>query len=101
MQVLATLFTEVFDVVGIGLFGSEADTSAMLPRIANLALHEITGHLVGDFDPEDTLIVNGVFEAMLRVLIERWWSWILIVTTNAADSFIVILNIVDCGGHVV
>lgn len=101
VEVLATLFAEVFDVVGIRFLCGEADTGAVLPGIANLALHEITGHFVSDLDPEDAFVVAVIFEAVLRVLIERWWSWVLVVATNATDGLIVLLDIVHGGDHVV
>lgn len=52
-----TLLAEIFDVGRIGFFRSEANTGAMLPGIALLALYEITSHLVSDLDPEDAFVV--------------------------------------------
>lgn len=73
----------------------------MLPGIANLALYEISSHLVGDFDTKDAFIINGIFESIFRVRVERWRTRIFVVATNAADGFIVVLDIFDGGGHVV
>lgn len=101
MQVLATLFAEILDFFRIGLFRGEADAGAVLPGIAKLALYEVTGHLVSDLDSEDAFVFDGIFEAIFRVRVEGWWSWILVMTTDATHGFIVILDTVDGGNHVV
>lgn len=93
------MFAVVLDILGIGLLGGEADASAVLPCVADLALHEEAGQLVGDLDGEDAFVVNCVLDAVLRVLVKGRRARVLVVAADAADGLVVLLDVVGRGRH--
>ena len=63
MQVLAALLAEIF--VGARFFSHDPDTAAVLPDLADVALHKQPSRIVGDVGREERILAEGVLETVL------------------------------------
>lgn len=92
MVVLATLFTEVF--VRTGFFSHDSYTGAMLPHLANVALHKEARRVVVDVRGKYRVDVNCVFDAVFRVFFERRRARVVVEAADAADGLVFVLYVV-------
>lgn len=98
VQVLAALLAKILDVVRVRLFCGEAYAGTVLPRVADLALHKIASHVVGNLS-EDALEISGVSETKLGVRVEGRGPGIVIVAADAADGLVVLLGFIAVRAH--
>ena len=91
MKVLATVLAEVF--VGTRFLCHDSNTKAVLPDLANVALYEESGCVVGEIGRKYGIYVDRVFETLLDVVVNRWRAWILVKAANAADGLILFLDV--------
>ena len=99
MQVFATLLAVILDVFGVRLFSCEADTGTVLPRVADLTLHEEPSQVIRNLNGKDAFVVNCVFNTMLRVFIKGRRPWVLVMTADAADRLVVLVDLIGDGRH--
>lgn len=101
MQVPPALFAVV--VVGGGFLRDDADTKAVLPYLARIALDKKSAQVLSDVNGEDGFKINRIFKGMaLGVFVEGRWAGVVFETADAANGFVVLLYfvVVACIGHV-
>lgn len=91
VQVFATFLAEV--LVWRRLFRENADTGAVLPDFADIALHEETRNLVRQLDACEE-VCFGVVLAMLEVVFEGRGTRVFVKTADAADGLVVLLDVI-------
>lgn len=92
MEVFPTFFAEVF--IWARLFGHYSDAGAMLPNLANVALHKKSSRIVGNVGRKYRIDIVAVSQALLGVLVKGWRPGILVVPTDAAHSLVLVLYVV-------
>lgn len=88
MEVFPTLFAKVF--VGAGSFFHDADTAAVLPDFANVALYEQTACIIA----LKVRICHRGQLAISELAGIRGWTRILLLATHATCDLILLGNVV-------
>lgn len=97
MEVLPTLFAKVF--VRRAFLGHDADARAMLPDFADVALDVESRNIVRYIEAREYDGVMGVFR-LLRLVVQRGRTRVVVVAADAADSLVILLDVVAAVGHV-
>jgi len=92
VEVSATPFAEIF--VWTGFLCHDANAGAVLPDLADVALYEKAGRLVGNIGREDGLDVCRFFENRLNFLVEGRRARVVVEAANAANGLVLLLGVV-------
>jgi hypothetical protein len=96
MEVFPTLLTKVF--VWGALFGHDADTSAMLPNFADVALHKEARDFVWDLDCRKEIGILAVPTGS-GIIIDGWGARVVVEPADAADGLVLFFDILAAVGH--
>ena len=88
MKVFSALLAEI--LVGAGVFIHNADTASMLPDFADVALDEQAARFV----ILDVRICHGKGLAIFGLDSIRWWTWVLLLTTDASCDLLLLRNVI-------
>jgi hypothetical protein len=98
MQVLAALLAKIF--VGARFFSHDPDTAAVLPDLADVALHKQPSGIIGDVGREERILAEGVLEAVFGVFVKGRGALVFLVAANAANGLVLFLIIAVAVRHV-
>lgn len=89
VQVLATLFAKIF--IGRALGAEDADTGAMLPDFANIALNEEAGNVFSELNGGKEVGVGPIYGRATRIVFGA---------TETANCLILFLEVIASIHHV-
>src|SRR5690554_4741503 len=97
VKVLSALLAEV--LVGRALLGHDADAGAMLPDLADIALHKEARHILAHVESGEYYRVL-CFLRLFRDVVEGRGPRVVIEATDAADGLVVFLYVITTVRHV-
>jgi hypothetical protein len=97
VEVLSALLAEV--LVGRALLGHDADAGAMLPHLADVALHEEARNIVCNLERRVWVALWPIAHDS-DVFPSRRRAGVLVEAADAADGLVVLLNVVAGVTHV-